>query len=37
MNSERMGISAEIIDLRTIRPIDFDTIIESKKKRQTDV
>ncbi len=26
------GIDAEIIDLRTIRPIDFDTIIESIKK-----
>jgi pyruvate dehydrogenase E1 component beta subunit len=27
-----MGIEAEIIDLRTIRPLDFDTIIESVKK-----
>ena len=27
-----MGINAEIIDLRTIRPIDFDTIVESVKK-----
>ncbi|MET3660118.1 pyruvate dehydrogenase complex E1 component subunit beta [Aquamicrobium ahrensii] len=27
-----MGIDAEIIDLRTIRPLDFDTIIESVKK-----
>ncbi len=27
-----LGIEAEIIDLRTIRPIDFDTIIESVKK-----
>ena len=26
------GIKAEIIDLRTIRPIDFDTIIDSVKK-----
>ena len=29
---KEIGISAEIIDLRTIRPIDFDTIIESIKK-----
>ena len=29
---KELGISAEIIDLRTIRPIDFDTIIESVKK-----
>ena len=29
---QELGISAEIIDLRTIRPIDFDTIIESVKK-----
>ncbi len=29
---KEMGINAEIIDLRTIRPIDFDTIIESVKK-----
>jgi pyruvate dehydrogenase E1 component beta subunit len=27
-----MGIDAEIIDLRTIRPLDFDTIITSVKK-----
>ena len=27
-----MGIKAEVIDLRTIRPIDFDTIIESVMK-----
>ena len=27
-----LGISAEIIDLRTIRPIDFETIIESIQK-----
>jgi len=26
------GIDAEVIDLRTLRPIDFDTIIESVKK-----
>jgi len=26
------GIEAEIIDLRTVRPIDFDTILESVKK-----
>lgn len=26
------GISAEVIDLRTIRPMDYDTIIESVKK-----
>ena len=29
---KELGISAEIIDLRTIRPIDFETIIESVKK-----
>ena len=29
---KEIGINAEIIDLRTIRPIDFDTIIESVKK-----
>ena len=29
---KELGISAEIIDLRTLRPIDFDTIIESVKK-----
>ena len=27
-----IGISAEIIDLRTIRPLDIDTVIESVKK-----
>ena len=27
-----LGISAEIIDLRTLRPLDFDTIIDSVKK-----
>lgn len=26
------GISAEVIDLRTIRPLDYDTIVESVKK-----
>ena len=30
---KEQGINAEIIDLRTIRPIDFDTIIESIKKQ----
>lgn len=29
---EKEGISAEVIDLRTIRPIDYDTIITSVKK-----
>lgn len=29
---EKMGISAEVIDLRTLRPIDYPTIIESVKK-----
>ncbi len=29
---KELGISAEIVDLRTIRPIDFDTIIDSVKK-----
>jgi pyruvate dehydrogenase E1 component beta subunit len=29
---EKEGISAEVIDLRTIRPLDVDTIIESVKK-----
>jgi len=29
---EKEGLSCEIIDLRTIRPIDYDTIIESVKK-----
>lgn len=28
----KMGISAEVIDLRTIRPLDYDTIIKSVKK-----
>ncbi len=29
---EAEGISAELIDLRTVRPIDYDTVIESVKK-----
>ena len=29
---KELGIDAEIIDLRTIRPIDFDTIVDSVKK-----
>lgn len=29
---EKEGISTEIIDLRTVRPIDYNTIIESVKK-----
>ncbi len=29
---EKEGISAEVIDLRTIRPLDYQTIIESVKK-----
>lgn len=29
---EKEGISAEIIDLRTLRPMDYDTIIKSVKK-----
>jgi len=29
---EAEGISAEVIDLRTIRPLDIDTIVESVKK-----
>lgn len=29
---EKEGISAEIIDLRTIRPMDYDTVIQSVKK-----
>jgi pyruvate dehydrogenase E1 component beta subunit len=27
-----MGIDAEIVDLRTLRPIDLDTVVESVKK-----
>jgi pyruvate dehydrogenase E1 component beta subunit len=29
---EKEGISCEVIDLRTIRPIDYDTVVESIKK-----
>jgi len=29
---EKEGISAEVIDLRTLRPLDYDTIINSVKK-----
>jgi pyruvate dehydrogenase E1 component beta subunit len=29
---EKQGISAEVIDLRTIRPLDHKTIVESVKK-----
>jgi len=29
---QKEGISAEVIDLRTIRPLDIDTIVESVKK-----
>src|SRR5688572_939953 len=29
---EKEGISAELIDLRTVRPIDYDTVIQSVKK-----
>jgi pyruvate dehydrogenase E1 component beta subunit len=29
---EAMGISAEVIDLRTIRPLDYNTLVESVKK-----
>ncbi len=29
---QALGISAEVIDLRTIRPLDIDTIVESVKK-----
>lgn len=32
MELEKDGISAEVIDLRTIRPLDFQTIVESVKK-----
>ncbi|TAF96319.1 MAG: pyruvate dehydrogenase complex E1 component subunit beta [Runella slithyformis] len=28
----KMGIDVELIDLRTVRPIDYDTVIESVKK-----
>ena len=29
---EKEGISAEVVDLRTIRPLDWHTIVESVKK-----
>ena len=29
---EKQGINAEIIDVRTIKPLDFDTVFESSKK-----
>jgi pyruvate dehydrogenase E1 component beta subunit len=29
---EKEGISVEVIDLRTVRPLDFDTILASVKK-----
>jgi pyruvate dehydrogenase E1 component beta subunit len=29
---EKEGVSAEVIDLRTVRPIDYETVIESVKK-----
>jgi pyruvate dehydrogenase E1 component beta subunit len=29
---EKKGISAEVIDLRTVRPIDYPTVVESVKK-----
>ena len=29
---EKQGINAEVINLRTIRPLDIDTIVESVKK-----
>jgi pyruvate dehydrogenase E1 component beta subunit len=29
---EKEGINAEVIDLRTVRPIDYETVIESVKK-----
>src|SRR5215813_12901574 len=29
---EKEGISAEIVDLRTVRPIDYETVVESVKK-----
>jgi pyruvate dehydrogenase E1 component beta subunit len=31
------GISCEVIDLRTVRPIDYDTVIESVKKTNRSV
>jgi len=32
MELEKMGINAEVIDLRTVRPIDYETVITSVKK-----
>jgi len=32
MLEEQEGLSAEVIDLRTLRPLDIDTVIESVKK-----
>ena len=29
---EKEGIECEVIDLRTLRPIDYDTVLESVKK-----
>jgi len=29
---EKEGISVEVVDLRTVRPIDYDTVVESVKK-----
>lgn len=29
---EKEGVSCEVIDLRTVRPIDYDTVVESIKK-----
>ena len=29
---EKEGISAEVVDLRTVRPIDYETVVESVKK-----
>ncbi|MFN8329700.1 MAG: transketolase C-terminal domain-containing protein [Saprospiraceae bacterium] len=31
---EKQGISAEVIDLRTMRPLDYNTVIESVKDEQ---
>jgi len=31
-NLEKEGVSAEVIDLRTVRPIDYDVIVDSIKK-----
>ncbi len=29
---EKMGINAEVIDLRTVRPVDYETVLESVKR-----